>query len=165
MIRQFTATVYIVDNQGVLLIYHRKIGKWLPPGGHLDPGEIQTEGAKREVFEETGLHVNLISQENLWIERANAKSLIRPFMCLLEEIPAWQDQPAHQHIDFIYLACAVSGIEKQNERESAGLKWFNLAEIESLEEEREIFLETKETVRFILTKIYIQSDLLKFVFI
>lgn len=34
-------------------------GKWNIPAGHLDPNETIFEGAKREVFEETGFNVEL----------------------------------------------------------------------------------------------------------
>src|SRR5262249_42904604 len=38
-----------------LLIKHRRLGTWLPPGGEIEPGETPFEAAKRELFEETGL--------------------------------------------------------------------------------------------------------------
>jgi 8-oxo-dGTP pyrophosphatase MutT (NUDIX family) len=30
---------------------------WVLPGGHLDAGESLEEGAAREIFEETGIHI------------------------------------------------------------------------------------------------------------
>lgn len=147
MIRHFTATVYIIEKDKVLLIFHRKLNKWLPAGGHLDPNELPSEGAKREAFEETGLRIELISQENLWVEGINAKSFERPFMCLLEDVPARPEQPAHQHIDLIYVGRPIGGIETQNQEETDGLKWFSLEEVESLESHVEIFEETKDSIR------------------
>lgn len=150
MERQFTATVFIIAEEKVLLIFHRKLNKWLPPGGHLDPNETPAEGARREAREETGLEISFINQENVWIERWNAKSFERPFMCLLEEIPAYGDKAAHQHIDFIYLANPIGGREQQNHDETDGLRWFTLAEIEKLAPDEEIFVETQQTLRKIL---------------
>ncbi len=147
MLRQFTATVYIIDNQRVLLIYHRKFNKWHPPGGHLDPNELPPEGAKREVLEETGLEIELISQENIWIERDNARSFERPFMCWVEDVPPRSDQPAHQHIDLIYVGRVIGGQELENRDETAGLRWFTLSEIEALTSDADIFEETKEAIR------------------
>lgn len=152
MLRQFTATVYIIDNQRVLLIYHRKLHKWLPPGGHLEPNELPSEGAKREALEETGLEIALIPQENVWIERWNANSFERPYLCLLEEIPARGDQPAHQHIDMIYVGKPIGGTETLNMRETGGLRWFSLEEIEALSSDVEIFEETRQTLRHILSE-------------
>ena len=39
----------------VLLIHHNVIGRWLPPGGHLEAGELPLAAARREVLEEVGL--------------------------------------------------------------------------------------------------------------
>jgi len=66
---------------------HPKLKKWLPPGGHVEENESPPEAATREVKEETGLEITFIKQENIWIEKWNAKSFERPFLCLTEEIP------------------------------------------------------------------------------
>ena len=63
MRRQFTATVYILHEFKVLLIFHRKLFKWLPPGGHVDENELPSDTAIREAREETGLEIELVSQE------------------------------------------------------------------------------------------------------
>lgn len=148
MERQFCATAYIIENNKTLLIFHKKLRKWLPPGGHIDSNETPPEAAKREAKEETGLEIEFIKQENLWINDWNASSFERPFMCLLEEIPQYKDQPSHQHMDFIYVAYPVSKNLKQNELETEGLRWFSLDEIENLNSD-DIFSETTETIRVI----------------
>lgn len=149
MERQITATSYIISEEKTLLIFHRKLQKWLPPGGHVDANEIPSEAAKREVFEETGLEVELFSDEHVWVERWNANSLPRPFLCLLEEIPAYGAQPCHQHIDFIYLSKPIGGFETLNAIETEGLRWFTLEEIEALQDDVDIFVETKSVIRAI----------------
>ena len=35
--RHFTVAVFVVWEGKVLLHRHRKLGMWLPPGGHIDP--------------------------------------------------------------------------------------------------------------------------------
>lgn len=150
MERQFCATVYIVEDDRVLLIFHKKLKKWLPPGGHLNPHETPAEGAQREVLEETGLKIEFIKQENVWVERWNANSFERPYLCLVEEIPAYKDVPAHQHIDFLYLARPVGGKEQQNTTETDGLRWFTLEEVEALIPDEEIFVETQQVIRTIV---------------
>jgi 8-oxo-dGTP pyrophosphatase MutT (NUDIX family) len=55
MRRAFSIAVYPRHGDRLLLIHHRRLAKWLPPGGELEPGETPLEAAARELFEETGL--------------------------------------------------------------------------------------------------------------
>ena len=142
MEKHFTATAYIISSGKVLLLFHNKIQKWLPPGGHLERNETPPMAARREVLEETGLEIEWISQENLWIDRWNAKSLERPYLCLLENIPAHGNTPEHQHIDFIYIAKPIGGALLSDPL----IRWFSLEEVLSLKPDEEIFLETQETI-------------------
>ena len=150
MRREFTATAYVIESDKVLLIFHRKLKKWLPPGGHLHPDELPSVGAKREVREETGLEISFINQDFLWVERWNAKSFERPMMCLLEEIPATETAPKHQHIDFIYLATPIHGTLKPQLVEVEAARWFTLTEVNALISDEEIFEETKSVIQKIL---------------
>lgn len=149
MQRDFTASAYILNENLVLLLWHPKLQKWLPPGGHLEKDETPDEAVRREVLEETGLNIELITQENLFIQESNARSIPRPYLCLLENIPAYKDTPFHQHIDFIFVAKALNP-EALISHEGMTLKWFSEKEIELLLEEEEIFKETKNTIQHIL---------------
>ncbi len=54
-----TSSAIVVDPGGrVLLHKHKRLGIWLQPGGHIDPGESCEEAAIREVTEETGLRTS-----------------------------------------------------------------------------------------------------------
>jgi 8-oxo-dGTP pyrophosphatase MutT (NUDIX family) len=143
MKRQFVSTCYIVSEEKFLLLFHQKHQKWLPPGGHLEEDETPPETARREVLEETGLKIEFLLQENLWVNEWNAKSIERPFSCLLETIPAKGSEPAHEHIDFIFVAKPIEGTLLEG-------KWFTFEEVEALETHREIFYDTQETIRQIL---------------
>ena len=145
MEKHFTATAYVIDQGKILLLMHPKLKKWLPPGGHVELNETPPECAKREALEETGLEIELVQQENLWLNFWNASSIERPSLCLLENIPAFGDKPAHQHIDMIYLAKPLRGTLLQ------GVRWFSLEEVETLIDDQEIFAETKTTIRHLLT--------------
>ncbi len=53
---------YAVSGDRVLLIHRRRDphqGLWVAPGGKLEPGESPHEGAVREIYEETGLRIEL----------------------------------------------------------------------------------------------------------
>lgn len=145
--KHFTATIYILYEEKVLLLFHKKLQKWLPPGGHLEANELPCDGAKREAYEETGLEVELITQENIWIQRPNAQSFERPYLCLLEEIPPHKETPAHQHMDFVYIARPKHTPPILQTDEDHLIRWFSLGEMENLESEVVIFEETKETIR------------------
>jgi 8-oxo-dGTP pyrophosphatase MutT (NUDIX family) len=53
-----TAAAIVVDGERVLLHRHKRLGRWLQPGGHVDPGEGAPDAALRETLEETGLRAD-----------------------------------------------------------------------------------------------------------
>lgn len=96
--RDFTVATFVLHEGKVLLLWHRKLSMWLPPGGHIDPHELPDEAAVREVKEETGLDVVLLSQPSM-PQMPGPLQLARPEGIQLEDI-----SPGHQHIDLIYFA-------------------------------------------------------------
>ena len=150
MERHFTASVYIIEKDKVLLLYHRKLGKWLQPGGHVEENETPPECAKREALEETGLEIEFLKQENLWINSLNSNSFERPFLCLLENIPPHGTSPTHQHVDFIYVARPLSRELLPQETQEERLHWFSWDEIADLKAGTEIYQETQQTIKHLL---------------
>lgn len=147
MKRDFTASLVIIREEGVLLLHHRKLQTWMPPGGHVEPNELPHEAALREAKEETGLDVQLYHQENMWVKEPNAYSIPRPFLCLLEEIPVYKETPAHQHIDFVFLGTPIEGSQVGTD-EGHDLRWFTFDEVAALPKGA-IF----EEVRQLITKV------------
>ena len=62
MNRQICASCYVVDfdNKSLLMMYNKKLEKWLQPGGHLEGAELPIDTAIREVKEETGIDIEII---------------------------------------------------------------------------------------------------------
>lgn len=60
--RQYCASSYVIDfkNQKILLMYNKKLNKWLQPGGHIEGKETPIQTATREVHEETGINIKII---------------------------------------------------------------------------------------------------------
>lgn len=100
MSRDFTVAVFVVCQGKVVLHRHRKLGLWLPPGGHIEQGELPDEAALREVMEEAGIAVELVGERGLDLDYPGQPvQLVRPEGIQLEQIG-----PDHQHIDLIYFA-------------------------------------------------------------
>ena len=141
--KHFTASAYIFHEKKVLLIHHKKVRKWFGPGGHVDENELPHEAAIREAREETGLEIELMHDESVWITpQFNGKSVPRPAFMLLEKIPPYKEQKEHFHIDCVYRARPFGGEMIQHPEELLGMGWFSLEETASLE----MFQETRDVL-------------------
>ncbi len=124
--RHFCVTTYVrkIDAPEYLFIFHKKLAKWLPPGGHVDPNEVPEDAAIRECLEETGIRIKLFGN----IPKIEG-GMITPYGMQKNIIV----QNKHEHIDLIYLAYPAEHNAPLilNDKETTGLKWFNLKEIES----------------------------------
>jgi 8-oxo-dGTP pyrophosphatase MutT (NUDIX family) len=102
--------VFVVCGGRVLLHWHRKLGRWLPPGGHIEAGELPDEAARRETLEETGVEVELVDGAASAAGGSGGdaaegpRRLTQPLGIQLEDIA-----PHHQHVDLIYAARPRAG--------------------------------------------------------
>lgn len=62
MERQYCASSYVIDfdEAKILLMYNKKLKKWLQPGGHIEGVETPIEACVREVKEETGIDIKIV---------------------------------------------------------------------------------------------------------
>ena len=95
----------MADDQ-VLLVKHRKMGWWLYPGGHLEPNEDPEQAVRREVREEVGLEVEIVSR-NIAVY-SGVVSVPPPFAILVQNLTDAVVGP-HQHIDMVYVCRPVAG--------------------------------------------------------
>jgi 8-oxo-dGTP pyrophosphatase MutT (NUDIX family) len=97
-----SAAVLSVDRKRILLIDHRILNLWMPPGGHYENDGADTlwESAAREVAEETG--VSTLVQEEWCLDH------LAPFDIDTHRVPAnpAKGEGEHQHHDFRFLAIA-----------------------------------------------------------
>lgn len=98
--RHFTSTAFVSVRGHTLLIWHKKLRMWLPPGGHCEPNEDPIEAALREAKEEAGFTVKIIPPPDFpHIESVNIKP--PPAVMGVFDIDT-PGEPMHQHIDFVY---------------------------------------------------------------
>ena len=121
--RDFTSTVFVVEDGRTLLLFHKKIKTWLPPGGHIHQDELPEEAARREVKEETGFDVVLRDGGH---SLGPVRVLSQPECILLEKI-----NPKHEHIDLIYYAEIVGGELSISEEEADGHRWCSYQDLET----------------------------------
>tara|TARA_Y100000310_G_scaffold341250_1_gene439813 strand:- start:2851 stop:3315 length:465 start_codon:yes stop_codon:yes gene_type:complete len=123
--KDFVVTVLIVKENSVLLVRHRKLGLWLPIGGHIDDGEHPEEALEREIQEECGLEVDLVAERFEEVNWKEVKAMPIPFQVQVEHIDG-----KHEHVDLIYAAKWISGEAKLADKEHQDIRWFSLDEIE-----------------------------------
>lgn len=125
--RQFTTATFVVHEGKVLLLLHKKLGIWLPPGGHIDQDELPDEAAVREVWEEAGIPCELVGDRGVPV--TEPRQLVRPFGLHVVEIT-----PGHEHIDLIYFARLKPGSSPSltANSESYRIGWFSPSEWQQL---------------------------------
>jgi 8-oxo-dGTP pyrophosphatase MutT (NUDIX family) len=132
--KHHTVTVYIVTDQSprkALLLHHRKLGSWLPPGGHQESHENAYEAAIREVAEETGLDISEYLDIPEIIDEYR-QYLPVPRLITQHSIPQIGDEPAHFHLDMEYVVVMPEQEVALAEVESHDIGWFTLEQINSM---------------------------------
>jgi len=150
--RHFTVTVYVVNDGETLLHEHERLGITIPPGGHIDRGELPHEAGVREVAEETGLDVDLLTDgQRLSASPPAGEELPRPRHQMLYDVNVHPDgEVGHQHIDFVYFAVAAerSVDPEPGEAGADAWQWYAPAELRAAEidaDTAEIAIEAIET--------------------
>ncbi|MDE1820336.1 MAG: NUDIX domain-containing protein [Euryarchaeota archaeon] len=122
--KHFVVTGFVVDHERhrVLLLFHRKLQRWLPPGGHVEATEDPLRALLREVREETGLLVRPDLSPEVG-EEPGVLPMPLPHHVQVESIDG-----EHEHIDLVY-RCQVIGGEMRSNAESEALRWFSLEDL------------------------------------
>jgi 8-oxo-dGTP pyrophosphatase MutT (NUDIX family) len=100
-----TSSAIVIGPRGVVLHRHKRLGLWLQPGGHIDPGEHPAEAALREAREETGLEVSLVHGEVVHVD-------VHP------------GPRGHTHLDLRFLVDGGDADPSPPEGESPDVAWF-----------------------------------------
>ncbi len=125
-----SAFVASADLARVLLVHHRKLDRWLQPGGHADGESDVAQVALREATEETGLAgLRFLGPDGT----PAAHEAPAPFDLDVHEIPARPGEPAHDHHDVRFLLVAAPGAEEARaSAESHAVRWFPIEALGAL---------------------------------
>lgn len=106
-----TGSAIVVGPRGVVLHRHKRMGIWLQPGGHLEPGEAPWQAARREASEETGLALRH-----------------PPGGLRLVHVDVHRAPLCHVHLDLRYVLLTADRDPCPPPGESQDVRWFSWAE-------------------------------------
>lgn len=115
-----TGSALVVDDAGerVVMLLHRKLGRWLQPGGHCDGDANLAAVALREATEETGIDGLRVVPVAVDVD--------------VHEVAPPDDGP-HLHLDVRYLVLAPPGAAPDGNHESDDIRWATPDELEGLD--------------------------------
>jgi 8-oxo-dGTP pyrophosphatase MutT (NUDIX family) len=136
LVGHVTGSAWIVDAERAfaLLTHHRKLDKWLQPGGHADGDSDILRVALREAREESGLAaIRPVSDDIFDID--------------IHTIPARGAEPEHLHYDVRFLLEADRTAPLTISAESRSLEWVAPDRIALLNPEESIARMVAKTLR------------------
>lgn len=112
-----TGLVLAPDGDRLLLVHHRRLNRWLLPGGHIESDDLEIwDAARREVIEETGA-----------VLAPNPAPLLAGLD--VHGIPAGKGEPYHLHHDILFHFRATADSLQVSE-ESHSVAWCPPAEFD-----------------------------------
>ncbi len=148
-LNDFTTSAFILHptEPKLLLLKHRKIGKWLQPGGHIELDENPLEALHHELEEETGLkpsEYDIIAQPEQPNPGGGITRLPIPFYFFQHNY-----NETHKHIDLSYLVRAKTTKITDNPDGADAIEWLTLMAIRELYAAGDLFSESLSVCEWI----------------
>lgn len=123
----FVVNIFIVYDNKVLLIDHKKLKRWLPIGGHVELNEDPEEALFREVKEECGLEIEVLGKKPdiKSFGEFNFKQLYTPNFLDIHQIT-----DIHKHVALNYFAKSKSDKFIFNKEEHDDILWFSKEDLD-----------------------------------
>lgn len=127
----FVVSCFIARKGKVLLVDHKKLGCWLPVGGHVELGQDTDQALDAEVAEETGIPVEFIEPPTTLppfpadlkvSQRQKTKRLRTPWAVEIHDFPGFE---GHRHLALVYFARGLSDDIRLNRGEHNDIRWFS----------------------------------------
>ena len=104
----------VVDEDSILLVDHKSAQLWLPPGGHVEPGEHPRETVVRELFEELKVVPKYEIDPPLMVTCTTTVGLAA----------------GHVDVSLWYVVVADKNQDIQfDDQEFAGVRWFEFSDV------------------------------------
>jgi 8-oxo-dGTP pyrophosphatase MutT (NUDIX family) len=130
-----SAWVTTTGRDQFLLVHHRKLNRWLQPGGHAEGEADISAVALREAAEESGL---------VDLQLARDDDALIPLDLDVHVIPARYDaagnlvEDAHEHYDVRFLVIAPGQLAPRVSEESHDVRWFNADKLQQATDEESV---------------------------
>lgn len=106
--QEVSCGAYVIEDGKVLMVQHNE-GHWDFPKGHMEKGETEKDTAKREVLEETGIEIEIVSNQKHEIS-------YKPKMNIQKKV-------------LFFEAKKVGGILKNQESEIQAVEWVQIEKV------------------------------------
>lgn len=134
-----TASAFIIhwnpedkNTEPKLLVHmHKKFGKLLQPGGHIELNETPWAAIKHELVEETGYEINQLEilQPSLIADLSNTGMVSHPVPFVYNTHPVDKEETHyHSDVSFLFLTHELP-VGVPGEGETTDLRWLTLSEI------------------------------------
>lgn len=131
MINEKSCGAFVLNGKKVLIVQQKKSGNYGFPKGHVEPNETEEETAIREVKEETGVDIEIISNKKY-------------------SISYMQNENINKEVVY-YLAKAMNKkSQEQQEKEISNIVWVEIEDVEkilSFENIKALWLEAKNDLQ------------------
>lgn len=115
---------YIIHDNKVLLIHHRKLDLWLPVGGHIEENETPDHALLREVKEELNIDVDILNVSSLPKVGSVRSNLAVPFNVNVHSVGD------HDHCCFFYVCRPINPGQLRINNELKNFGWFSKYDLE-----------------------------------